>query len=276
MEKTNIALESKINYNEELADILSGMHEISDYSPVMDKLEHYLESGGNNLTLDNLKLIRKYYLGEIDERANGGKQEFENYNKFVRQAIAQGYDSKKAARISMLLNDYLTDQHYRLLLMDPKDRNNPNINGKYSKFMGKISPRLSVSKDLKDFDYSRREEKEVTFYDFERAVFAPKNRKSSGERFNHALSQIAFMDEKRMTKYKVHTMEMAMNYAESSRPDLEKKDTLLKKIQDSIKLRDSITKARSKNFRGPENYSKMELFKIRMVRKFSEYLSLVN
>ena len=193
----------------------------------LDKLESFLESGGANLTLDEYKHIRGNYLGTDKEGRNSNI-----YNQFVQDAIDEGYDAKKAKRISMLFTDYLTDQHYRLLLTPKESRNDKNEHHRSTMFMGILANGYPIIEDIqKPESLENRAEKEKTFYYFERAVFIPDDKRYVEERINEVESTAFKIDDTRMSKYKIHTLEMAINYvSKSKKADSEKKDSIVSKV----------------------------------------------
>ncbi len=214
-----------------ISDILISIPLAMSPNDTLDKLESYLESGGANLTLDEYKGIRANYLGTDTEGKNSTL-----YNQFVQDAIDEGYDTNKAKRISMLFNDYLTDQHYRLLNTPKESRNDLDNHHKHIKFMGTLANGYPIIEDLqKPESLENRAEKEKSFYDFERAVFNPDDKRSVEERINEVESTASKINDTRMSKYKIHTLEMAINYvSKSKKADSEKKDNIVSKVMGKV------------------------------------------
>lgn len=232
MTKISIIKARIVSIEDNLMSILSAMY-LLDNTQVLDSLESYLENGGKNLTLDELKCVRLELLDEKDERNKGGKQTFEVYDGFVKKAIAEGYDAKRATRISMLLNDYLTDQHYRLLSTIPEYRNKLDKHHGKTKFFGTLTNGYDIKNDLtKSESLENRTQKESAYYGFERAVFDPHDKRPMNERLEEAEVYAEKIDHTRMSKYKAHTIEVAMNkFANETSP---KRENIVGKVMSKI------------------------------------------
>ena len=170
---------------------------------VLNRIKRFLEDGGKNLTKSEYIILRKT-LGENNQE----------YNTFIKDAISEGYDSGEARRTSMLFQDYITDQHYRILLTPEDGRDNLDHYHQHTKFMGKLTPKNDIKKDLRRPIYDRSES-EATFYGIERALLNPHDNRGLDQKLAEANSLAQNIDTNRLSKYKAHTLEMAATYADS-------------------------------------------------------------
>jgi len=224
-QRNEISIDDSINiYDDSLMSIVYNFHSKNNSIEIVNRLKNFLENDGENLSLNDYRLIRGL-IGEDNSM----------YNKLVSNAISKGYNKEEAARISMLFNDYLTDQHYILLSIAPQSRNKPQGGRGRIKTLSNNALHVDVKKDLQN-KIQDRQKAENAFYDFERAVFNPLNKTPIKSQFEEMGVYAQNFDSSRMSKYKTHTLELALSKInKEDNTETKEKKSIFEKVLSKIK-----------------------------------------